>query len=129
MQKSVIIIDDSIFTRKILIKFFEETMNFKIIAVGTDGMEAISLYKKHKPDLITMDIKMPNMDGTQAITKILDKHPRAAILIITAVRDIKELQDCIRLGAKSYVKKPIRLGEKKYVTDFKNKVQNAVSKS
>ena len=73
----VVVIDDSMLVRLQLKKFFEEEMEFEVAAVGNDGNEAVKLYEEHKPDLITIDLTMPNKDGFEALKEIIaaSDHP------------------------------------------------------
>lgn len=71
MAKSVIVVDDSKFLVKQIADFFEKQMGFNVLATGNDGVEALDLYRTHKPDLITLDITMPNKDGQQAMQEII----------------------------------------------------------
>ncbi len=93
-------------------------MNYEPVALGYDGNEAVELYRQHKPDLITLDITMPNKDGQQAMKEIFSEFPEANILIISAVRGDTVLE-CMSCGAKGYIEKPLKFGETEFVEDFK----------
>jgi len=121
-KKRVIIVDDSQFIVKQLVSFFDKELNFEVVATGRDGNEAIELYDKHKPDLITLDVVMPEKGGRDALTEILAKHPHANVMVISAVCD-DEILKCMTLGARSYAEKPLKLGNQEYVEDFKLTIQ------
>ena len=89
--------------------------------VAYDGNEAVDFYRKYKPDLITLDITMPNKDGQQAMKEILAEFPNANILMVSAVRGDAMLE-CINLGAKGYIEKPLRFNENEFVNDFKETI-------
>jgi two-component system chemotaxis response regulator CheY len=118
MPHSVVIVDDSSFQTLQLGRFFADTMGFTVAATGENGEEAVELYRAHKPDLITMDLTMPKLDGRGALTKILEEFPAARVLVISAVKG-PLLLDCLALGAKSYVEKPLRFDKEDFVRDFK----------
>lgn len=121
MPKTVVIVDDSKFQIMQLSRFFSETLGFTVAATGENGAEAVELYRTHKPDLLTLDLTMPKLDGRGAITEILREFPEARILVISAVKG-PLLLDCLALGAKSYVEKPLRLDKEDFVRDFKASV-------
>jgi two-component system chemotaxis response regulator CheY len=118
MPHSVVIVDDSSFQTLQLGRFFADTMGFTVAATGENGEEAVELYRTHKPDLITMDLTMPKLDGRGALMKILEEFPAARVLVISAVKG-PLLLDCLALGAKSYVEKPLRFDKEDFVRDFK----------
>lgn len=122
MARSVVIIDDSKFQTLQLSRFFSDVMGFTVAAVGEDGEQAIELYRAHKPDLLTMDLTMPRLDGRGALTQILAESPKANILVISAVKG-PLLLDCLTLGAKSYMEKPLRFDKEDFVRDFRATVE------
>jgi two-component system chemotaxis response regulator CheY len=122
MAKSVIIVDDSKFLIKQIAQFFEKNLGYRVAAAGSDGNEAVDLYRKHKPDLITLDISMPNKDGQQAMKEIYAEFPNANILMISAVRGDTMLE-CMKLGAKGYIEKPLKFTDAEFVKDFQETVE------
>jgi two-component system, chemotaxis family, chemotaxis protein CheY len=121
VSKTVVIVDDSKFLIKQIVDFFENQLGFQVIATGIDGNEAVELYKTHKPDLITLDITMPNKDGIDALKEIIVAFPAAKILMISAVRGSAMLE-CMNAGAKGYVEKPLKFSDNEFVNDFKETV-------
>ncbi|HEX2958748.1 MAG TPA: response regulator [Chitinispirillaceae bacterium] len=117
MSKTVVIVDDSKFLIKQIVEFFENQLGFKVVATGNDGNDAVELFKKHKPDLITLDITMPNKDGMDAMKEIMKETPGANILMISAVRGSAMLE-CMNAGAKGYVEKPLKFTDSEFVNDF-----------
>ncbi len=118
MPHSVVIVDDSSFQTLQLGRFFADTMGFTVAATGENGEEAVELFRKHRPDLITMDLTMPKLDGRGALTEIIKEFPDARVLVISAVKG-PLLLDCLSLGAKSYIEKPLRFDKEDFVRDFK----------
>jgi two-component system, chemotaxis family, chemotaxis protein CheY len=128
MANSVIIVDDSMFQIQQLSRFFTDVLGFSVLATGENGEEAIELYRKHKPDLLTMDLTMPKLDGRGALVQILAEFPDANILVISAVKG-PLLLDCLTLGAKNYIEKPLRLEKEDFIKDFKNSVDEILGPS
>ncbi len=118
-NKKIIIVDDSNFIVKQLMAFYKKEMGYDIVAVGNSGSEAIDLYREHKPDLMSLDIVMKEMNGLDALTEIMTEFPDAKVLMVSAVRT-NELLDCISAGAKGYIGKPIQLGNSEYIQNFKD---------
>ena len=104
----VLVVDDSAFTRKIIIDVLTK-VGYEITGEAENGSEAIELYKKTKPDLVTMDIIMPevdNMDGIDAVREIVKTDPKARILMVTAVGQQEALKEAKQAGAKGFIVKP-----------------------
>ncbi|MDB5051689.1 MAG: response regulator [Fibrobacteres bacterium] len=118
MDKTVVIVDDSKFQTMQLGRFFADVMGFKVAATGENGEEAVEMYRAHKPDLITMDLTMPKLDGRGALSLIMKEFPDARVLVISAVKG-PLLLECLAIGAKSYVEKPLRFDKDDFVRDFK----------
>ena len=118
MDRSVVIVDDSKFQTMQLGRFFSDVLGYTVRATGENGEEAVALYRAHRPDLLTMDLTMPKLDGREALTRILHEFPEARILIITALKG-PQLLDCLTIGARSYVEKPLRFDKEDFVRDFK----------
>jgi two-component system chemotaxis response regulator CheY len=122
MPRSVIIVDDSNFLAKQIADFFSTHLGFGIAAIGKDGNEAVEFYRRHKPDLLTMDLTMPNKDGRTAINEILAEFPDARIMVISAVKGNTVLE-CLNRGAKGYVEKPLKFNDPVFVEDFRQSVE------
>jgi len=101
----VAVVDDAMFMRTILGKILEE-LGHEIVAQGENGLEAIEIAKEHKPDLITLDITMPEMDGLAAVPKIIEAYPEAKIIMVSAMGQKNMVVDAIKSGAKEFIVKP-----------------------
>lgn len=121
MGHTVVIVDDSKFLIKQIVDFFDKQLGFTVLATGSDGNEAVELYRKHKPDLITLDITMPNKTGADAMKEIIQEFPDANALMISAVRGDAMLE-CMNAGAKGYIEKPLKFNDPEFVIDFKDTV-------
>lgn len=107
MRKKVLIVDDVYFMRNLLKKELKEA-GFETIIEAKNGKEGLSLYLEHAPDLVTMDIKMPDMSGLEVTRQILEKDPKAKILVITGSTEPSMKQDALRAGALDFLNKPFQ---------------------
>ncbi|QOY54166.1 response regulator [Candidatus Sulfurimonas marisnigri] len=103
---SVMIVDDSSIIRKIFAKNLTD-MGFTVSGVAKDGREAISMYEKLKPDLVTMDITMPILNGIESLKAIKAKFKDVKVIMITSHGEEKLVMEALLNGAKGYVLKPI----------------------
>lgn len=102
---SVLIVDDSPVMRSMLDKFFTEN-GFNVVGQAADGIEALELFEKLNPDLMTLDIIMPKMRGTEVLETIMKKYPDAKIVMASSVSDARTVMKCLKIGAKQYILKP-----------------------
>ncbi|MBR2045627.1 MAG: response regulator [Agathobacter sp.] len=107
---TVVIADDSKLSRKILRNMLEEE-GYAVVAEATDGEEAISAYLQYKPDVITMDITMPNMNGIESIREILSIDRDAKIVMISAAGQQKKIIEALKIGAQKFITKPFEKQE------------------
>ncbi len=104
--KNVLIVDDSKFTIK-EIKTAVENGGFTVVSTATNGLNAIEEYKKYKPDIVTMDLTMPELDGISAIKEILAFDKNAKIIAISALEHPEKIQEAISAGCCEYIIKPV----------------------
>lgn len=100
-----LIIDDSVFVRTTLKKILTEA-NFTVIGEAGNAMQGIDMAKELQPDIITMDITLPEINGIDAIDKILDVSPTSRIIMCTAIGQHSKVVESIKRGAKDYIIKP-----------------------
>jgi len=103
---NVLVVDDALIIRRRLKKLLEE-LGHTVVAEAKDGVESIEEYIKHKPDLVTMDITMPNMTGIEAVAEIKKIDPNAKIIMVTSHGQEEMVIGAIKAGAKGYLLKPI----------------------
>ncbi len=101
-----VVVDDAVFMRTLIKRMIEENSNYIVVGEGTNGYEAIEQAKKHQPDIITLDITMPEMDGIMAIKGINQASPNTKILMVSAMGQQSMVIDAIKMGAKDFVVKP-----------------------
>ena len=104
-MNTILIIDDDKSTQITLNKHFSEK-GFRVIS-AYDGASGISLFKKHTPDLVILDIRMPKMDGFEVLEKIKEFNLKVMVIMITAFDDMKTTIKAIQMGAYEYLCKPI----------------------
>jgi len=78
-----------------------------VVAEAADGIHSYVEYEKHRPDIITLDVNMPLLSGPETIEKILQTFPDANIIVISSEPKQNTIIDCIKLGAKNYIIKPV----------------------
>ena len=105
-MKKVLVVDDALFMRGSLRRILEEE-GHKVIEAG-NGLEAIQKYKESKPDLVTMDITMPKMNGIDALKEIMEINNDAKVLMVSAQGQKSLVIQAIQLGAKGFVVKPFK---------------------
>lgn len=103
--KRVLIVDDTLIMRK-RIKEIAEEAGWQIAGEAKDGEEAVALYRQEEPDLVTMDIVMPNLDGVSALKQMKQDDPQARVVMISAVNQKEKLAECIQAGAIDFIVKP-----------------------
>ncbi len=106
----VLIVDDSRTSRKMLRTIIEEA-GYTVAGEAVNGQEGIDKYKELSPDLVTMDITMPVLDGIESMKEIIAINPDAKVLMVTAVGQKNKVIQCIKDGAFDYVTKPYETGE------------------
>ena len=106
-SRTVLIVDDASFIRQDISQILTGA-GYTIVGEAGNGKEAIDKYNDLKPDLVTMDIIMPQVDGIQATSKILASDSNARIVLVTAVGSHDLVKEGIMIGAKDFVLKPVK---------------------
>lgn len=107
MSKKVLIVDDAAFMR-MMIKNVLTQNGYEVAGEASNGQEALVLYDKLKPDLVTLDITMPEMDGIQTLKELLKMDPSANVIMVTAMGQQQLVIEAIQVGAKDFVVKPFQ---------------------
>jgi len=107
MAKTVLIVDDVDFVRSTLANILNAA-KYQIVGEAKDGISAIELYAKLKPDIVTMDVVMPRMSGIEATKRITKMDQDAKIVIISAMEQEHLVMEAINAGARDYVLKPFK---------------------
>jgi len=106
-MKRVMVVDDAMFMRASL-KMMLEKNGYEIAAEAENGAIAVQKYKEIKPDFVTMDITMPEMDGLQALKLIKQFDANAKVVVVSAMGQEPVVKEAILSGAKSFIVKPFK---------------------
>lgn len=104
---TILITDDALFMR-VRLRGILARGGFDVAAEASDGNEAIALYRAFKPDIVTMDITMPNMDGITAVREIKKIDPGAKIIMCTAMGQTNMVLEAVAAGAQDFIVKPFQ---------------------
>ena len=104
-QKRLLVVDDALIMRA-MIKDLANQAGWEIAGEATNGREGIERYRELRPDLVTLDIVMPELDGVEALRALREEFPEAAVVMVTAIDQKEKLSECIRLGARDFIVKP-----------------------
>jgi two-component system, chemotaxis family, chemotaxis protein CheY len=107
MAPSVLIVDDALFMR-MMIKDILSKDGFEIVGEAENGVEAVKKYAELHPDLVTMDIVMPEMDGIEAVRNIIKIDPAARVLMCSAMGQQPLVVEALEAGAKDFIIKPFQ---------------------
>lgn len=108
LGRSVLVVDDERFIRTLLARMLGE-LGLEVVGTAGTGTEAVTMSEELQPDLITLDIAMPGMDGLEALTAILGRRPDARILMSTSFSDRRFVAEAVKRGARGYLTKPFDL--------------------
>ncbi|MDF2820714.1 MAG: hypothetical protein K0R15_1155 [Clostridiales bacterium] len=107
MGKSILIVDDAAFMR-MMIKDILSKNGYNVVGEAENGLKAIEKYQELKPDLVIMDITMPELDGIQAVKKIKENDSSASIIMCSAMGQQAMVIESIQSGAKDFIVKPFQ---------------------
>jgi two-component system chemotaxis response regulator CheY len=104
-KKRLLVVDDALIMRAI-IKDVAVKAGWEIAGEAANGVECVARYRELSPDLVTLDIVMPEMDGVETLRTLRREHPTARVVMVTAIDQRSKLSECIQLGALDFVVKP-----------------------
>lgn len=116
----ILIVDDARFMR-VTMKAMLEKNGFKVIGEAENGAVAIEQFSKLQPDIVTLDITMPEMDGITALKEIMKINPKAKVVMVSALGQQNYVMEALKLGAKGFVVKPYK---EDYIVDTIKKLTN-----
>ena len=105
-RPTVLLCDDSRALRMLAAGQLDEA-GFQVVGEAGNGLQAVERYRALKPDLVLLDLVMPECDGRQALARILEHDPQARVVILSSLGAQSDIEECLRLGARSYLQKPI----------------------
>lgn len=101
----LMIVDDSNIMRRAIEKYLS-TLNLEVVATAGNGREALEQFQRHVPDVVTMDITMPFMDGLTCLEEVLKLRPQTRVIVISALADSATGLKALKLGARAFLPKP-----------------------
>ena len=101
----VLAVDDSNFMLTMIAAYLEGSL-FELAATAKNGKEAVEQYKQQKPDVVLLDIVMPEETGIDALEKLLSVDPKACVVMVSSLGTEQSVLDCLRKGAKNFLQKP-----------------------
>ncbi len=107
MSKRVLIVDDAVFMRTMIKSIFTKN-GYKVVGEAENGVIAVGMYKELKPDLVTLDIDMPEMNGIECLEAILKEDPEAQIIMVSSTIETSTVIQAIDIGAKDFIVKPFQ---------------------
>lgn len=107
MGKTVLVCDDAIFMRAMIGDILRQA-GFEVVGEAETGVQAVEKYRELKPDLVTMDIVMPDMGGIDAVRAIIAEYPNAQILMCSAMGQQALVVEAVQAGARDFVVKPFQ---------------------
>ena len=105
----ILVVDDQMGVRRLLYEAFQEDNNNVIMA--SSGQEAIEKVKENKPDIILMDMKMPGMNGLEALQEMKKMYDDLLVIMMTAYGELEIVAEAMKLGVKEYITKPFDINE------------------
>jgi len=106
MPHKVLVVDDAMFMRAMIRDILVNSGRFEVVGEAANGQECLELYPKVRPDLVTMDIVMPQMDGIEATRELLKLDPSARVVMCSALGQEALVIESIAAGAKDFIVKP-----------------------
>ncbi len=116
MKKRVMVVEDSQLIGLEIEELLEST-NYEVVTCCSNGMEAISCYDKIQPDIVTMDIIMPEMDGLETARTIMDSYPDATIIMLSSLICDDSISEARQIGVKGFISKPFDQDQLVYAFD------------
>ncbi len=104
-KMKIMVVDDAIFMRRMLADILKQG-GYEVVAEAANGKDGVQQYKKNKPDMVTMDIIMPQMGGIDAVKEIVKSDGKAKILMVSAMGQQQLVVEAIQAGAKDFIVKP-----------------------
>ena len=106
-KASVLLVDDHALLRTGVANIINQEPDLWVIAEAGNGVEAIDAYERHLPDVTLLDLRMPIMEGVEAVRRIRERHPAARVIVLTTYDTDEEISRALKAGAKAYVLKDI----------------------
>ena len=106
-KSSVLVVDDHALLRTGVANIINQEPDLRVVAEAANGVEAVAAFERHHPDVTLLDLRMPEMEGVEAVTQIRDRDPHAKVIILTTYDTDEDITRALKAGAKAYVLKDI----------------------
>jgi len=123
----VLLVEDSRFMAKTM-KDGLEKAGLEVVGIGEDGNQGVDLFRIHRPDLVLLDITMPNKDGRECLEEIIAEYPSARVIMVTAIKDDDVMKACLNAGALGFVQKPVNFNDLKQRAAFFRILEQAMDR-
>ncbi len=107
-MKKILVVDDAMFMRTMIKNILKDSSEYEVVAEAENGKEAVEKYQEHQPDIVTLDITMPEMDGLEALKNIIGMDKGAKVIMCSAMGQQGMVLDAIKNGAKDFIVKPFQ---------------------
>jgi two-component system chemotaxis response regulator CheY len=105
-----------------------EKAGLEVVGIGEDGNQGVDLFRIHRPDLVLLDITMPNKDGRECLEEIIAEYPSARVIMVTAIKDDDVMKACLNAGALGFVQKPVNFNDLKQRAAFFRILEQAMDR-
>ena len=107
VKASVLVVDDHALLRTGVANIINQEPGLRVVAEAANGVEAVAAFERHHPDVTLLDLRMPEMEGVEAVTQIRNRDPHAKVIILTTYDTDEDITRALKAGAKAYVLKDI----------------------
>jgi two-component system NarL family response regulator len=107
VRASVLVVDDHALLRTGVANIINQEPDLRVVAEAANGVEAVAAFERHHPDVTLLDLRMPEMEGVEAVRQIRDRDPQAKVIILTTYDTDEDITRALKAGAKAYVLKDI----------------------
>lgn len=106
-RASVLVVDDHLLVRRGVAEIINHEPDLRVIAEASNGAEAVAAFESHRPDITLLDLRMPIMEGVEAVRQIRERDPQAKVVVLTTYDTDDDISRALKAGAKAYVLKDI----------------------
>ncbi len=103
----VLVVDDHALLRTGVANIINQESDLRVVAEASNGLEAVAAYERHRPDVTLLDLRMPVMEGVEAVRQIRERDPNAKVIVLTTYDTDEDISRALKAGAKAYVLKDI----------------------
>ena len=107
----MLVVDDSVVARRIVSEIIDEEEDLEVVGTAANGRIALAKLPRLDPDVVTLDIDMPELDGLETLSRIRAEHPHVQVIIVTGHASRQDMKLAKELGAFDYLEKPVDIGE------------------